>query len=325
MQTPPPLEPRPIAQPVPAGVHALGRLVWGLEQRRVAVVGASKNAGKTTALNALSAAAGQQGERVGLVSIGVDGELFDAWLDIPKPRVHVEKGTLIVTAARVADETPGLLRVLEETGFASALGPTVLAEARAPGGVQLCGVPHRANVVQAVARLQARGAQRVLVDGAYHRQAAAHVDVADAVVLAVGAVLGETAAQAAEKAVLTLRALATPGLGEGSDASHTIECTGALSDLWLQRQDLSKVRFIAVEGPSRVLLGLKGRAELDRRGIAVVAHRPVPLVAVTTNPYRPGGIDDDAGELQEAMAHLLRRHGARVPLIDVVRGLLLNP
>ncbi len=325
MQTPPPLEPRPIAEAVQAGVQALSRLVWTPERRRVAVVGASKNAGKTTALNALALAVGQRGERVGLVSIGVDGEAFDAWLDLPKPRVHVEKGTLVVTAARLANETPGLLRVLQVLGFASALGPTVLAEARAPGGVQLCGVPHRGHVIEAVAQLQVHGAQRVLIDGAYHRQAAAHVDVADAVVLAVGAVLGETAQQAAANAVLTLRALATPGLDPAATDRQTLECPGALSELWLQRQDLAHVQVIAVEGPSHVLLGIRGRAELDRRGIAVLAQRPVPLVAVTTNPYRPGGIDDDAGALQDAVAHLLRRYGVRVPLVDVVRGLLLNP
>jgi hypothetical protein len=320
MQTPPPIESRPVASAVQAGVRALGQIVWSRERLRVTVVGASKNAGKTTTLNALAAAASQAGERIGLVSIGVDGEAFDAWLDIPKPRVHVEKGTLVVTAARTAAETPGLLKVLQDTGFASALGPTVLAEARAPGGVQLCGVPHRGHMIQAVAQLQGRGADRVLVDGAYHRQAAAHADVADAVVLAIGAVLGDTATEAAERAALTLQALATPAWR--GETEGVLPCPGALTDRWLQHQDLAQVKAVLVAGPSEVLLGVSGRTDLARRGIAVVARRPVPLVAVTTNPYRPGGIDDGADALQDAVVQMMRRYGVAVPMVDVVRGLV---
>lgn len=320
MQTPPPIDPRPVAAATQAGVQALGPIVWTPERLRVAVVGASKNAGKTTTLNALAAAASQAGERIGLVSIGVDGEAFDAWLDIPKPRVHVEKGTLVITAARTAEETPGLLKVLQDAGFASALGPTVLAEARAPGGVQLCGVPHRGHMIHAVAQLQAKGAVRVLVDGAYHRQAAAHADVADAVVLAIGAVLGDSADLAVQRAALTLQALATPawpGQTEG-----VLPCPGALTDRWLKTQDLAHIRTVLVDGPAQVLLGAPGRLELQRKGIAVQARRPVPLVAITTNPYRPGGIDDGADELLHAVTALLQRLGLPVPVVDVVRGLV---
>jgi hypothetical protein len=319
MQTQPPIESRPVASAVQSGVRALGQIVWTRERLRVTVVGASKNAGKTTTLNALAAAASQAGERIGLVSIGVDGEAFDAWLDIPKPRVHVEKGTLVVTAARMAAEMPGLLRVLQDTGFASALGPTVLAEARGPGGVQLCGVPHRGHIIRAVAQLQERGADRVLVDGAYHRQAAAHADVADAVVLAIGAVLGDTATEAAERAALTLQALATPAWR--GDTKGVLPCPGALTDRWLQHQDLAQISTVLVAGPSQVLLGVPGRADLARRGIAIVANRPVPLVAVTTNPYRPGGIDDGAVALQDAVLHMMRRYDVQVPVVDVVGGL----
>ena len=323
MNRTPSSKPPTIAQPCQAGVEALGQAVWGQGYRRVALVGASKNAGKTTALNALSAAAAQHGERVGLVSIGVDGEAYDAWLDIPKPLVRIEKGALVITSQQVVAEAGRLLSVVGPAGFASALGPTVVARARAPGGVQLCGVPHREHLIRAVLALEAAGADRVLVDGAYHRQAAAHADVAEAVVVAVGAILGETPDQVAERAAITLTALATPGLEGPADGWH--ELFGALTDARLAEIPSSCLGFL-VEGPSRVLLTARGRAELERRGLRVVARRPVPLVSIASNPHRPGGQDDGARELQDAIARVLSRHGLRPPpIVDVVQGAVWQP
>ena len=312
-----------IAEPQPAGVRALDLAVWQPGWRRVAVVGASKNAGKTTALNALCAAVAQRGERAGIVSIGVDGEAFDAWLDIPKPRVRVEKGTLVITAEACVAASGGLLRTVGSAGFGSALGPTVLAEARGPGGVQLCGVPHRQHLVTAVAALQAAGASRILVDGAYHRQAAAHADVADAIVVSVGAVLGEDAREAAHRAAVTLAALATPA-GGVETASGVLDVEGALADHWLDRHLGHGVRVLRVEGPSRVLLSETGRARLLAAGIAITARRPLPVVAVTSNPRRPGGTDDDGAVLQAEVAAVLVRLGIEAPVIDVVRGTVVQ-
>ena len=318
-----PAAPPFVAEPSQAGLDALAAVVWGRGWHRVALVGASKNAGKTTALNALSAAASQHGERVGLVSIGVDGEAYDAWLDIPKPLVRVEKGTVLVTSEQAARDAGRLLKIMGPTGFDSALGPTVVARARAPGGIQLCGIPHRAHLIRAVQALVDAGAARVLVDGAYHRQAAAHADVVEACVVAVGAVLGASPEEVAERAAVTLLALATPA-HEGP-TSGWIALTGALTDARLAAVPTSAVG-VRVEGPSHVLLTERGRAELERRGLRLAARRPVPLVAIASNPHRPGGTDDGAGSLQRAIADVLARHGVVAPpIVDVVSGAVLHP
>ena len=307
----------------PAGIRAMQRLVWERGWRRVCVLGSSKNAGKTTTLNALAAAAGQMGERVGLCSMGLDGEAFDAWLDCPKPRVQVEKGTLLVTAAAMAQQAGPLLRLLKPAGFRSALGETVLCEARAPGGVQLCGVPHRAHLGATVELLRAAGADRVLVDGAYHRQAAAHGDVADALVVAVGAVLGADPQAIAEAAAPTLAALATQAWD--GEMQGMLEVPGGLSDAWLQRQSLAGVRCLLVEGPSRVLLGPAAWSELRRRAIRVAARRPLPVCAVTTSTFRPDGAPEDPLALQRAVAEVLQRWSLpSLAIVDVVSGMLLG-
>lgn len=300
------------------GQQALDRAVWAPGPARVAVVGASKNAGKTTALNALAAAAAERGERVGLVSIGLDGEAFDAWSGRAKPAIHVERGTLVITAERMADAAGGVLRVLGPAGFASALGTTVIAEARTPGGVELCGVPHRAHLIQAVAQLQARGATRVLVDGAYHRQAAAHPDVADAVVASVGAIVSDSVQECARLALPTLAALATPGRDD--DREGVLVVPGALTDAWLTGQRLAGTRVLQVADASRVLLSGQAHERLIRQGMAIQAVRPLPLLAVTTNPHRPGETDADPADLQAAIVQVLQRLGICVPVIDAVAG-----
>ena len=309
-----------VAHACPAGINALRRLVWEPGWRRVCVLGASKNAGKTTTLNALSAAARQLGHRIGLCSMGLDGEAYDAWLDQPKPRVQVEKGTLVVTAAVMAAQAGPLLRVLKSAGFGSALGESVLCEARGPGGVQLCGVPHREHLAAATLVLQQAGAQRVLIDGAYHRQAAAHADVADAVVLAIGAVLGPDPQAIALAAAPTLIALSTP-LWRGPEAG-TLQVAGALSDAWLARQSLADLHCLVVQDPSRVLLSLGALRQLAVRGIRIAALHAVPLCAITSSAYRPGGSAQDAASLQGALSDLMRQWSlAERTIVDVVTGL----
>lgn len=310
----------------PQAVTALTRALRASPGPRLAVVGASKNAGKTTTLNALLAAAAALGECAGLVSIGRDGEAHDAWLDFAKPRVRVEKGTLIVTAAAVAAQYGRQLEALMTLESSSALGRNCLARARAPGGVELCGVPHRRALIEAVADLQAWGAQRVLIDGAYHRQAAVHPHVADAVVVAVGAVLGASASEAAAAAWPTLWALSR-GRWHGRGAA--LAWQGGVTDGYLpeilaqiaalRRDGHAEVALVAAD-PSRLLLSHRGIAQLEASGVAACVADAVPLLAVTTNPFRPGDSEPSAAWL-DAVAQLLEHRGlGAVPLLDVVSG-----
>lgn len=326
--------------PDPRAVAALGRILAS-SGPRVAVVGASKNAGKTTTLNALLAATAAQGLCAGLVSIGRDGEAFDAWLDFAKPRVRVEKGTLVVTAASVAAQSGRLLEPLMTLAFSSSLGPNCLARARSPGGVELCGVPHRRALVEAVADLRAWGAQRVLIDGAYHRQAPVHPHVSDAVVAAVGAVLGANPAEAALAAWPTLWALSRPAwrggpspLGDPAPGGpgperHALHWQGGVTEGYLPdildqlsqlpRSSSGELALVAAD-PSRLLLSARGIAQLEARGITTFVAHAVPLAAVTTNPFRPGDSEPSAAWL-DAVAALMNHRGlGHIPLLDVVSG-----
>ncbi|WP_164491852.1 hypothetical protein [Staphylospora marina] len=159
--------------------------------RSLAVTGLSKNAGKTTVLNALVRDLRLR-FRIGLLSIGVDGEERDAWSGREKPAIPVFPGMLVATAAPEIDERPGDWELLGFTGIRSLPGEVVIARAVRPTRVKLVGLTSRSTVQAAVDALERAGAELVLIDGAYDRKAAAGPDVAGGVVLTVGAALGRT-------------------------------------------------------------------------------------------------------------------------------------
>ena len=234
-----------LAHASPAGIAALDACVWEVGYRAVAVIGASKNAGKTTALNGLSAGLFARNERAGICSVGVDGEASDAWLATPKPAAWAAQNVLVVTALQAAQKTDGRLKVLQDLGFSSSLGPTVLAQARLPGPVLLCGLAHRAHLNLAMQALRDAGADRMLVDGAYHRQAAADAPGVDALVLAVGAVVPLA------HAVPTLLALTTP---HANARLRTLELVGGLTDARLAELDLTDVEQLQVATQGALLV-----------------------------------------------------------------------
>ena len=76
--------------------------------RSLSIIGMCKNAGKTTVLNKLIAELNGSRVRLGLTSIGRDGESTDLVTRTAKPGIYVYEGTLVATAVdmfRLSDIT----------------------------------------------------------------------------------------------------------------------------------------------------------------------------------------------------------------------------
>jgi|SRR5271166_915868 len=163
---------------------------------RLALVGLAKNTGKTVALAALLRELQARERRVGVTSVGRDGEERDV-IDsrIEKPRLRLPDGSLVAT-------TDGLLRasglaheLLERTGLRTPLGEVLIARLRGGGVIEVAG-PSAAAEVRAVSdTMLDHGAEQVLIDGAIDRRAASSPDVADGLLMSTGAVLGEDLAE----------------------------------------------------------------------------------------------------------------------------------
>ena len=110
---------RTSASPLWARVQDLGL-------RTVAVMGMTKNTGKTVSLNHLLAQAQSAHVAVGLTSIGRDGEERDQVFSIPKPPVMVTPGCLVATARDTLLRAKVRTRLLGGTGIESPMGEIVL-------------------------------------------------------------------------------------------------------------------------------------------------------------------------------------------------------
>ncbi|MBS7530561.1 hypothetical protein IC619_008670 [Hazenella sp. IB182353] len=157
----------------------------------LAVVGLSKNAGKTTVLNGLI----QQYARVaslGILSIGVDGEAVDAWSARPKPAIQVPAGTFVATTGVHYEQLPGNWEILKNTRVSSSLGSVFIARALCTTKVKLDGVQRKESIRQVIQMMKSLGVHRILIDGAYDRMAAACTTVADGMIVVIGASLARS-------------------------------------------------------------------------------------------------------------------------------------
>lgn len=177
---------------------------------RIAFIGATKHAGKTTAMNAFIEDAHAAGYRLALCSIGLDGERLDTILGVAKPPVFVPEGTLVASAEGALAHAEARFEYLADLGITSPLGNVMLVRTTSAGSVQLAGVRQRRHVEVIVPKLRALGADFCLVDGAFDRIAAAAPNLVDAAVFAVGAVAGPSVQDVVTTAASALQRFALP-------------------------------------------------------------------------------------------------------------------
>ena len=160
--------------------------------RRLALVGLAKNTGKTVALAALLSECAKQGRRVGVTSVGRDGEEHDV-IDarIEKPPVRMAAGSLVATTDSLLRASGLPHELLERTGTRTPLGEVLVARLRGAGTIEVAGPSASADVRRVAEAMLAAGAEQVLIDGAIDRRAASSPQVADALVMCTGAVLSK--------------------------------------------------------------------------------------------------------------------------------------
>ncbi|KJR45259.1 hypothetical protein UF75_4364 [Desulfosporosinus sp. I2] len=129
--------------------------------------GLVKNAGKTTALNAINTLFPD--ESLGLTSLGYDGETQDAIYRHPKPSISVRTGQIILTAERFLPDTPKRYDILETWGNHPQFGSWQILKITAPGDFRMAGPSALSELVEGISRLRYHGARRIHVDGALNR------------------------------------------------------------------------------------------------------------------------------------------------------------
>lgn len=239
------------------------------------VVGTGKNVGKTVTMRAIYDALLARGMHPGLTSIGRDGEAIDIGDAGAKPRLWLQPGTVIATAASALPSSPAS-EVLETGGAASAVGPLALARVRMPSYYELIGPPTASGLRSSVAQLR-RYVSHVLVDGAVDRIAAlAGGD--DAIVVACGASAAPTMERAIDDAVALTRRLSVPRV-DPSEPSLQIDgalTPGRVAELLAARES----RAVVVRDPTQILLTGKSALAAFAR-LRLRCERPLRVIAAT--------------------------------------------
>ena len=158
-----------------------------LKHQSVAIVGMAKNTGKTTCLNYVINRLHQEGKKIALTSIGVDGEERDVLYDTPKPRIILHEGMIFVTSEKDFAECEFPAEILSISERSTPLGRLITARAKGSGKVVLSGPSDSAWLQTTIAELSNYGANITLVDGALSRMSLASPAVTDAMILCTGA------------------------------------------------------------------------------------------------------------------------------------------
>ncbi|HYM45736.1 MAG TPA: hypothetical protein VES65_06190 [Solirubrobacteraceae bacterium] len=221
--------------------------------RRVALVGLAKNTGKTETLAAALRELEGAGIRVGVTSIGRDGEERDV-IDarIVKPRVRLAAGSLVATTGAMLRHSALAHERLQQTGVRTPLGEVVIAELHEQGAIEVAGPSAAADVRAVSEAMSALGAERVLIDGAIDRRAASSPGVADGLVMATGAVLDEDIERVVQLTRDAVELVRLPRAGDAiADAGDGPEARGDASQSGEERMALER-RLVLNAEPAEI-------------------------------------------------------------------------
>ena len=134
------------------------------------IAGTAKNTGKTTTTMALLAAAEKVGHQVALTSIGYDGENLDNVTGLPKPRITMVEGSLVVTAKKCIPWGTAKLEVVEPLDdIRIPLGKMCIAKVIEAGTVVIAGPNKGSHLTKVIEKIAGYGADVFIVDGALNR------------------------------------------------------------------------------------------------------------------------------------------------------------
>ena len=185
----------------------------------LAVMGMTKNTGKTVVLNHLLAQAAAAQVAVGVTSIGRDGEERDQVFFIPKPPVRVWPGTLVATARATLQRAKVRWKLIDSTGIDSPMGEILVVKVLDYGEMEIAGASRGADQRTVISRLKQCGAALVLLDGALGRSHHASPAIADGVILATGAAIGGGVSDVIRK---TRDRLAILGIAQADESTRTL-------------------------------------------------------------------------------------------------------
>ncbi|MCM1990138.1 hypothetical protein [Oceanirhabdus seepicola] len=179
----------------------------------ISIIGMAKNTGKTTTLNyILDEARGKYS--LGLTSIGRDGEEVDRVTTTEKPKIFIEKNTIVATAKNALFNSDFTKEIIYVTDYTTPMGRVVISNAISAGYVDLAGPSIGAYVGDIVDKLFELKCEKVIVDGALGRKSFASPSITEGTILATGAALHSDMEKVIDETVFTSEILSIDKLND---------------------------------------------------------------------------------------------------------------
>jgi hypothetical protein len=249
--------------------------------RTIFVVGTGRDVGKTTVLRAIYDAACGAGLRVGLATIGREGDVVSSNEGVKKPRLWLRPETVFVTARRLLPPTPAV-EILKLSRLQSPAGGLLYARAASSAFYELVGAPTASGVREMVDELCAR-TDVVIVDGAVDRVAALAGSGA-AIVAACGAAGANTLPEAVDEITALVARLSVPRFDPKAPA---IDVEGALTAARAASLIASnEVKQIVVHDPTQIALSGRAASQALSR-LTIRCRRPLHVIAATVASIGP--------------------------------------
>ncbi len=243
----------------------------------IGILGTAKNTGKTTVLNSVLKCLSDK--RIAITSIGFDGEDLDHVTGLPKPKVIVDEGTLVVTSQEAANHSTAKLELLENLPLETPMGRISLYRVKELGTVVLIGPNSSDDLLQVIKKLEDNELEFLIVDGAINRMVPfQHVDY---VIIATGAARTTNLDELVSEARLMVKAFLLPRV----DGEERMTLSGVVS---IEKLKLYVDKPLLIESPIHLILAddyKKLEGLLERMNIAV--KRKPKLLCVTVNPCYP--------------------------------------
>jgi len=296
----------------------------------LAVMGMTKNTGKTVTLNHLLAQAASAQMAVGVSSIGRDGEDRDMVFYVPKPPILVWPGTLVATARATLERAKVRYKPVDATGIDSPMGEILVVKVLEYGEMEIAGASRSSDQLKVIGRLKQCGASLVLLDGALGRSHHASPAIANGVILATGAAIGGGMGDVLRK---TRDRLAILGLAQADEATRTL-CQPVFNQggvgLWDSRGEAlllaematlnaadTLLRYIESDVRTIAVSGAVGRSLW--RALGLLAARQPDLRVVVNDGTKLFVEATDLAQLRKLGAQVLAWRGIHLT------GITLNP
>lgn len=176
-----------------------------LKYRSLSIVGLEKNTGKTECLNYVLDRLPLDKIRVGVSSIGLDGERTDQVTRSSKPEIILREGVLFTTSEKHYKQRRIISELIEVEDQHTSLGRLITARAVSSGKVMLSGPPSSQSLRRWIDRLKTNyNVDLCIIDGALSRLSPASPAISEAMILATGAALSMSINELINKTAFTV-------------------------------------------------------------------------------------------------------------------------